>query len=191
MKTNKKQLNIILGGAAILVFFIIAITVISNGGTTPPTNNLEDTSSTTDKRAVLKRQIPDLTLKDYDGNDVRLQDIEGDVVLLNSWATWCPFCVNEIPDFVQAQNALEGQATVVLINRQESLSRAKKFTDDLGATGNVITLLDPSDSFYKKIGGFAMPETLIVKDNNIVLHKRGPMKFEEVVEKLRSALEST
>ena len=191
MKTNKKQLNIILGGAAILVFFIIAITVISNGGTTPPTNNLEDTSSTTDKRAVLKRQIPDLTLKDYDGNDVRLQDIEGDVVLLNSWATWCPFCVNEIPDFVQAQNTLEGQATVVLINRQESLSRAKKFTDDLGATGNVITLLDPSDSFYKKIGGFAMPETLIVKDNNIVLHKRGPMKFEEVVEKLRSALEST
>ena len=190
MKANKKQLNIILGGAAILVFFIIAITVINNGKTTSPIENGQTPPQETKKRIALKEEVPDITLKDYDGNDVRLRDIEGDVVLLNTWATWCPFCVDEIPDFVQAQNEFGGRVTVVLINRQESLERAKKFTDELNATGNVITLLDPSDSFYKKIGGFAMPETLIVKDSNIVLHKRGPMKFKEVVEKLQNALES-
>jgi len=136
-------------------------------------------------------QAPDLTLKDYEGNDVSLLDVEGEIVLLNSWAAWCPFCVDEIPDFVQAQKELGGKMTVVLINRQESLNRAKAFTDDLGATGNVITLLDPSDSFYRSIGGFAMPETLLVKDGNVLLHKRGPMTLQQIKKEVQSALEST
>jgi len=182
MKSNK-TLTITLSGVAVLVLLIIVLGVRNGGEVVSPNG--------TGGRTALAQEIPDLTLKDYDGNDVRLRDIEGDVVLMNSWAAWCPFCVDEIPDFVQAQNELGGQVTVVLINRQESLNQAKKFTDDLGATGNVITLLDPNDSFYRKIGGFAMPETLFVKDNNILFHKRGPMKFEEVTERLRSALEST
>ena len=181
MKANK-TLSIILGGAALFVVLIIILAVRDGG---------EITSTGSGERTALAQEVPDLTLKDYDGNDVRLRDIKGDIVLLNAWATWCPFCVDEIPDFVQAQNEFEGQLTVVLINRQESFNQAKKFTDDLGATGNVITLLDPSDSFYRKIGGFAMPETLFVKDNSIVLHKRGPMTLQEVKLRVKTALEPT
>ena len=110
-------------------------------------------------------------------------------MLLNAWASWCPFCVNEIPDFVQAQIDLGDQITVVLINREEPLDRAKDFSDSLGADGIVITLLDPADSFYSQIGGFAMPETLLVKDGNVVLHKRGPMTLREVKLAVGSALE--
>jgi len=40
---------------------------------------------------------------------------------------------------------------------------------------------DPNDSFYKSIGGFAMPETLFIDgEGNIRLHKRGPMTYEEM-----------
>jgi len=45
----------------------------------------------------------------------------------------------------------------------------------------LIFLLDPKDTFYKSIGGFAMPETLFVNsDGTINFHKRGPMRAEEI-----------
>lgn len=43
----------------------------------------------------------DFNLKDIDGNDVRLSDYSGKVILLNFFATWCPPCRGEMPDFNQ------------------------------------------------------------------------------------------
>lgn len=184
MKMNSKNVTIaIVGIAIVFVAVTVFLGVRQNGGSL---SSLRDAG-----RDALEQQVPDLTLKNYEGENVSLREIEGEIVLLNSWAAWCPFCVNEIPDFVQAQEELGDQLTVVLINRQESLNRAKTFSDDLGAAGNVITLLDPSDSFYRGIGGFAMPETLLVKDGSVILHKRGQMSLRELKIVVRSALEST
>ncbi|MEI7903952.1 MAG: TlpA disulfide reductase family protein, partial [Candidatus Firestonebacteria bacterium] len=36
--------------------------------------------------------------------DVPLADYKGKVVLLNFWATWCPYCVKELPDLIQLYN---------------------------------------------------------------------------------------
>lgn len=41
------------------------------------------------------------TLKDMHGKSVNLADYKGKVVLINFWATWCPPCKAEIPDFVE------------------------------------------------------------------------------------------
>lgn len=44
---------------------------------------------------------PGFTLKDLDGNDISLSNLEGKVIFLNFWATWCPPCREEIPGFVE------------------------------------------------------------------------------------------
>jgi len=46
---------------------------------------------------------PDFNLKKITGGRVKLADYRGKVVILNFWATWCPPCRMEIPDFVQLQ----------------------------------------------------------------------------------------
>jgi len=135
-------------------------------------------------------KAPNFSLEDIDGNTVSLSDFEGRVVVANSWAVWCPFCVDELPDFGELQEEFGNKIVVIAINRQESLQKTVGYTDNLGVTNKMLWLLDPRDSFYKSIGGFSMPETLFIDtDQNIVIHKRGPMELEEMISKVNSVLE--
>ena len=136
------------------------------------------------------RPAPELTLQDYSGNTVRLSDSLGKVQIVNSWATWCPFCVDELPDFVTLQEEFGDDIVVFAINREESLNRAKGYTDDLNLTDSLIFLLDPDDNFHRQTGGIGMPVTLFVNiDGNIVITKRGPMSLEEMREKTLQVLD--
>jgi thiol-disulfide isomerase/thioredoxin len=128
-------------------------------------------------------KIFDLSFKDYEGNDVSFSDFAGKALVVNSWATWCPFCRNELPDLAQIQEEFAGQVVVVAVDRAESLSRVKEHSDALGVTGRIMLFLDPSDSFYKTIGGFSMPETLFVDKEGVIQdHVRGLMNLKEMRE---------
>ncbi|MCX7669994.1 MAG: TlpA family protein disulfide reductase, partial [Anaerolineae bacterium] len=49
-------------------------------------------------QAEAARPAPDFMLNTADGGQVRLRDLQGQVILLNFWATWCPPCKAEMPD---------------------------------------------------------------------------------------------
>jgi len=133
--------------------------------------------------------VPDLALSDYDGNKVNISDLKGKVAVVNAWAVWCPFCKDELPDLARLQEEFPDDIIVVAIDRAEPLAKAKGFTDEIGVTDKMMFLLDPKDSFYASIGGFAMPETIFVDRKGIIqIHKRGPMEYEEMREKVHSLL---
>ncbi len=159
---------------------------------------LSDKESVTEKpqsgSSVDKKfdKAPEFSLPDFEGNIVSLSDSTGKIRVVNSWAAWCPFCVEELDDFAQLQEAFSDEIVVIAIDRAESLDTAKGFADELGVTNRITMLLDPKDSFYTSIGGFSMPETLFVDgEGNIRIHKRGPMKFEEMKEKVESIINSS
>ena len=131
--------------------------------------------------------LPDLTLKSFEGEEVVLRELVGTPLVVNSWAVWCPFCKAELEDFAKLQEEFGDEITVVAIDRQETLLKAKGFTDEIGVTERMTFLLDPKDAFYKGIGGFSMPETIFADaEGNIIVHKRGPMALDEMRQKVNS-----
>ena len=57
---------------------------------------------------------PAFNLQDLSGNPVKLSDYTGKVVILDFWATWCPPCRAEIPNFVELQKEYGKQGLVVI-----------------------------------------------------------------------------
>ncbi len=57
---------------------------------------------------------PEFATKTLDGDDVSLADYEGQVVLLNVWATWCDPCVRELPELARLHEQLGAKGFTVI-----------------------------------------------------------------------------
>jgi cytochrome c biogenesis protein CcmG/thiol:disulfide interchange protein DsbE len=75
------------------------------------------------------KAAPAWELKDLDGKTVKSSDFKGKVVILNFWATWCPPCRKEIPDFIelQKQYGAQGLAIVGVSLDRDGPATVKKF----------------------------------------------------------------
>ncbi len=60
----------------------------------------------------------DFTLRDLDGKPHSLSDYRGQWVLVNYWATWCPPCLEELPELEIFHSASEGKAVVLGVNME-------------------------------------------------------------------------
>jgi len=56
----------------------------------------------------------DFTLQSLDGAEYKLSELEGQVVVIDFWATWCPPCRNSIPAFIRLYNKYHEQGFTIL-----------------------------------------------------------------------------
>jgi len=81
---------------------------------------------------------PDFTMYDAYGNEVRLSDFFGKPIILNFWATWCRFCVQEMPYFEQLYTEAGDNIHVIKVNlldgQRETRERVDNFMADNGHT---------------------------------------------------------
>ena len=128
----------------------------------------------------------DLVLKKYDGTDMRLASFKNKLLVVTAWASWCPYCKAELENLSTVSQEHGAEIQIVAINRGESRADAKPYSDALTQVGGVAFLLDPTDAFYKELGGYAMPETLFIDAyGHVLFHQRGPMSIELMREKIR------
>lgn len=116
------------------------------------------------------------------GDEAKLSDYLGEVVVVNSWASWSPYSVTELPALANLLTEYNDHGTkLVAINRAENSSTAERFLGTIQVENDVVLILDPGDRFYKSIGGYSMPETVVYdEDGNIIYHSRGPANISEI-----------
>lgn len=75
----------------------------------------------------------DFMLKDMSGNVHRLSDYQGKWVLVNYWATWCPPCLEEVPDLVNLYDARKDRDLMVLgvVFDYKAVKEVSQYVDDM------------------------------------------------------------
>lgn len=123
---------------------------------------------------------PDFRLLDLDGNPVWLGDV-GAPAVVNFWASWCTFCIEEMPDFQRVHELAGDDVAIIGINRAEPLEIAQRFADETGA--EYALLLDTEDELggvYRVIG---MPTTLYIgADGRVAEVRIGFTTFDQIRE---------
>lgn len=105
-----------------------------------------------------RSSLPHQSLVDSDNATVTLSRYQGQPLVVNLWATWCPPCRREMPVLVAAQRARPG-VRFVYVNQGETPAMAATF---LGTTGvhPADVLYDTSGSLARAVGAMAYPTTL-------------------------------
>ncbi len=85
-----------------------------------------------------KTAAPDFVVYDAEGKEVKLSDFKGKPVLINFWASWCPPCQGEMPDF-QAEYLKEKDNVVFLMvdltdGKRETRQTAQQFLTEKNYT---------------------------------------------------------
>lgn len=172
-----------------IIFIVVIILVAASAGLFLLQQKRASEPQNKPATSNVSNGVFELKLKNYNGETISLADFKGKPLVINSWAAWCPFCRKELVDFATAQKEFGDEVIIIAIDRAETKETAKKYSDELGVTNDMVFLLDPADSFYQSIGGFSMPETIFVyKNGNTVFHKRGPMDVKEIRERVRTLL---
>jgi thiol-disulfide isomerase/thioredoxin len=115
---------------------------------------------------------PDFTLKSSGGENLRLSELRGQVVMINFWASWCGPCRKEMPLLDQLYQQYKPLGFTVLgVNVEEEQNPARSLLSKSPVSFPI--LFDDTNAVSKLYNVIAMPTTVIVDRNGNMryLHK--------------------
>lgn len=143
--------------AFIVVALVLAVTLTACGGLDLPGS----------QGITVGKVARDFSLPSVDGQLASLSDYSGNVVMVNFWATWCPPCKAEIPDFEAAYQAYKDDGFVVLgIEVGDSARVVEPWVTGLGMSYPV--LLDESSRVMKEYRVPGLPTSLFVDRDGVI-----------------------
>lgn len=161
-----------------IYFFLITLLLLIFVGCSQDQNQNENDQNQTKTEDI--NYAPDFELETLNGESIKLSDLKGKKVIINFWATWCPYCVEEMPDLQKLYDKYKDEGLILLgIDVGESKSKVDKFIKDKNL--NFTILLDEKSEVAAKYGINSLPATIAVDENGVVVGGRlGMMTYEQM-----------
>jgi cytochrome c biogenesis protein CcmG/thiol:disulfide interchange protein DsbE len=124
--------------------------------------------------------VPDFQLTTLDGQEISLSSLQGNVTVLNFFASWCVPCREEAPDLEETWQAYQDQGVqFVGIAYKDAKSRAQAFLAEFGTT--YPSAVDPANRTARAYGVTGVPETFIIdRQGRLVRHILGAVSRAEL-----------
>ena len=153
---------------------------------TPPEKSLE---ATVEREQVIEAVVegwgdaPDFTLPKLGGGQFTLSSLKGKVIILDFWATWCPPCRIEIPDFISLYQDYkeDGLEIVGIALDQKKEVAVKPFAEKMGI--NYILVFGGREVTGKYGGIRGIPTTFIIDRHGNIAGKHIGLTSKDVFEK--------
>ncbi len=113
-------------------------------------------------------QPPPLVLDNLDNKKVDLQDLKGQVVLVNFWASWCPPCVHEMPSMARLMDKFKDQPfTILAVNMAEEKTTIQHFIN-IKVKVNFPVVMDNDGNALRNWKVFAFPTSYLLDRRGVI-----------------------
>ena len=138
---------------------------------------------------LVGRPAPPFTLPLFEGGTLRLEDLQGKVVFLNFWASWCPPCRAEARTLEEAWWAYKDRDVVFVgVNIQDQEPAARAFLEEFGIT--YPNGIDRGSRIAIDYGLWGVPETFIIDQSGRITYKHiGLLGLGTITARLDEALQ--
>lgn len=140
--------------------------------------NRFDTDITLTSSPLIGKPMPDVSVEHLvGGGEFSLADYEGEILVINFWASWCLSCRTEHPALNGAASAYrDADVTFIGLAYQDERSASVAFLDDLGWGDPYVYGFDGVSEAAIEFGVLGIPETFFVDRAGIVVGKvSGPV----------------
>ena len=150
---------------------------------------LETTPAVKEAKAVISKQRPSFVLPDLDGTMQNIEQWDGQVLVLNFWATWCPPCKKEMPAFLELEEQYAAKGLQFVGIALDDPGIVQDFVDTMGVDYPILVgdeeATKVSTAYGNRLG--ALPYTVVVaRDGQIVNTFRGEVtkkQLEKVIQR--------
>lgn len=129
--------------------------------------------------------FPAITLFDRDENTVTTADLVGEPLVVNLWYSTCAPCAKELPDFAQV-DAETDDVRFIGVNTLDSVEVMERFAGERGVEYDLFR--DEFAELADAIGATAMPVTLFVTSDGMIVEQTGPIDADELRSKITDLL---
>ncbi|MBI2845277.1 MAG: TlpA family protein disulfide reductase [Chloroflexi bacterium] len=131
---------------------------------------------------------PDFTLQLFDGGEITLSELRGQVVVINFWASWCPPCREEAPILETAWRSYRDQGVVFIgVDWLDTEDAARAYIQEFGLTYPHGPDLGSRIGRAYRITG--VPETFFIsRDGLVAAHIPAPLDEETLTTNIETLL---
>ena len=156
-----------------IIFIIVAITIAgSSGFAFQRYLNPEQVQVKTEINPAIGYQRPEFAALDLSGEMRNIKEWDGKLIVLNFWATWCPPCLKEIPEFIELQETYGDQGFQIIGIAIDEEEAVREYVEKVGMNYPSLVVQDEGVMLAKRYGNGigALPYTVIINRDGEISH---------------------